>query len=283
MKKLAALILAFSFFSNMYAQDSTVTIPRGTDTLSNLRADTATVVDTLPIIIPPSDTESADQPAAKKMGLPALGITSGSRDHLLLQFGVDTWTNKPDSIKTKGLSRSFNVYFMYDFPLKNNPHISVAAGIGISTSNIYFSDTYIDITGKYANRLSFSNVHDSTHFKKYKLLTTYLEVPAELRYVADPLHPKKSFKAAAGLKVGTLVSASTKGKTLLNGNGQSINNYIQKEKSKRFFNGTRVSVIGRVGYGSLSLFGSYQVNAFVKQGFGPDIRPFTVGITLSGL
>ena len=189
----------------------------------------------------------------------------------------------PDSINTRGLSRSFNMYFMFDFPFKTNPHLSVAIGAGIGTNNMYFKDTYIDIAGKNANRLSFNDVSDTTRFKKYKLLTSFLEAPVEFRYSARPETPKKSFKAAIGAKVGTMLAASTKGKNLLNGSGQSINNYTQKEKSKKFFNTTRLSVTGRLGYGNLSLYGSYQVNSFIKEGFGPDVRPFSVGLTLSGL
>ena len=79
-----------------------------------------------------------------------------------------------------------------------------------------------------ANRLSFNNVEDTNHFKKYKLLTSYLEAPIELRYTADPLRPKKSFKAALGVKVGTLLAASTKGKNLQNSDGRIINAFIQK-------------------------------------------------------
>ncbi len=79
------------------------------------------------------------------------------------------------------------------------------------------------------------------------------------------------------------MSASVKGKTLQNKAGNTINAYTLKEKSKRYFNSTRLSVTGRIGYGALSLYGSYQVNAFIKEGFGPDVRPFQIGLTLSGL
>ena len=37
----------------------------------------------------------------------------GGNDHLLLQLGYTQWQGKPDSIKTKGLSRTFNMYFMF--------------------------------------------------------------------------------------------------------------------------------------------------------------------------
>ncbi|MEO8583212.1 MAG: outer membrane beta-barrel protein [Flavitalea sp.] len=282
MKKLTALFLAFFLIYIVQAQDSTVAIPSTTDTLVNLGTDTSKPIE-LQINTPPAENErTTSAPTPKKMNLP-LAIPTGSRDHLLIQLGIDRWSNKPDSLNIKGLSRSFNIYFMYDFPFKASPHLSIGAGIGISVSNIYFKETYIDIAGKTNSKLVFNNVGDTTHFKKYKLMTTYLEAPIELRYVADPLHPKKSWKAAAGLKFGTLLGATTKGRTLQNSAGSTILTYTEKDKSKKFFNGTRISAIGRIGYGSFSLFGSYQINPFVKQGLGPDVRPLTVGITLSGL
>ena len=80
-----------------------------------------------------------------------------------------------------------------------------------------------------------------------------------------------------------MLSAGTKGKTLQNSAGNTINNYIQKEKTKKYFNTTRLSVAGRIGFGNLSLFGTYQVNAFIKEGLGPDVRPYAIGLTVSGL
>ena len=90
-------------------------------------------------------------------------------------------------------------------------------------------------------------------------------------------------KVAVGGKAGLLIGAGTKGKTLLNGSGNTVNSFIQKEKSKRYFNSARIAVTGRIGYGNLSLFGTYQINEFIKEGFGPDVRPYSIGLTLSGL
>jgi hypothetical protein len=40
----------------------------------------------------------------------------------------------------------------------------------------------------------------------------------------------------------------------------------------------------RFGYGNIGIFGQYQLNDFIKEGQGPNlIRPFTVGIMLTGL
>lgn len=222
-------------------------------------------------------------PARPKTNWNTVAMSNRSSDHLLLQVSYDSWANMPDSIQTRGLSRGFNAYFLFDFPFKSSPKFSVAIGAGISTSNMFFENTYIDITGRRADRLSFQNVTDTNHFKKYKLVTTYLEAPVELRFSSNPLNNRKSVKAAIGVKVGTMISASTKGKNLLNRNNDVINSMTQKEKAKRYFNTTRIALTGRLGFSNWSVFGSYQVNAFIKEGFGPDVRPFSIGLTLSGL
>lgn len=212
-----------------------------------------------------------------------INLATRAKDHLLIQLGSLKWNNTPDSINTSGIPRSFNLYVLLDFPFKTDPRFSVALGAGIATDNMYFSKTDIDIAGKRANRLSFRNVSDSTYFKKVKLATAYLEAPVELRFMSQPDDPNHSIKAVLGIKVGTLLSATVKGKNLLNSSGTLLNAYTSKEKSKRYFNSTRISITGRVGYGIFSLFASYQLNSFVKDGFGPDVRPFTLGLSICGL
>lgn len=205
-----------------------------------------------------------------------------SNDHFFIQLGLLSWAGKPDSIKTKGLSRSFNFYVMLNFPFKTNPHWSVAIGPGIATDNIYFNDMYVGIKDNTAS-VVFDNVSDTSHFKKYKLGTAYLEAPVELRYRFNPNNDSRSVKIAIGAKVGTLLAAKIKGVELQNAAHKTLNDYTLKEKSKRFFSKQRLSVMGRVGYGAFSLFASYSITPVFKEGLGPTVRPLTIGLTLSGL
>lgn len=205
-----------------------------------------------------------------------------ANDHFLLQLGVTNWAGRSDSLHTKGLSRSFNMYFMFDFPFKSNPRLSVGIGVGVGTDNIYFSKTYIGIKDV-TSYIQFQDVSDTTHFKKYKLGTAVLEAPLELRFSSHPETPNKSFKVALGIKGGLLLNAHTKGKTWQSSTGTTLIAYTEKQTSKRFFNSNRFQATARVGYGVFSLFGSYQLNPVFKQGVGPDVRPYTIGLTLSGL
>ena len=79
------------------------------------------------------------------------------------------------------------------------------------------------------------------------------------------------------------MNAHTLNKDLETSSGSTLNAYSMKEYSKHFFNNNHIAVIGRVGLGHISLFGSYQFTAFLKDGKGPDVKPFSIGLNLSGL
>jgi hypothetical protein len=221
-----------------------------------------------------------DEPKPESKKKP--NLVSRANDHLLLQFGYTSWAGIPDSINTKGFPRSFNAYFLFDFPFKSNPKISVAIGAGVGTDNIFFDKTYVGIKD-ITPTLQFHDQSDTIHFKKNKLATAYVEAPLELRFSSNPENPNKSFKVALGVKGGFLVGAHIKQKTEQTSTGATLNPYIEKQFSKRFFNSSRFAGTVRIGYGVFSVFATYQINALFKEGLGPDVRPFTIGLTLSGL
>lgn len=212
------------------------------------------------------------------------GFVTRTGDHLMLQLTNDHWIGAPDSIKSrmKGFARGANVYVMLDQRFKSSPKWSVAFGLGLGTSNMYFKNMTVDLKSK-TNTLPFRNVDSVDHFKKYKLTTAFLELPVELRYTFDPENESKSMKAAIGFKVGTVLNVHTKGKTLLDKNGATINSYTAKETAKGYFNSTRLAATARVGYGNFSIFASYQLNNILKDGVGPDMKLFQIGLNLSGL
>jgi len=211
-----------------------------------------------------------------------VNLSGRANDHFMIQLGVTNWAGKPDSITTKGFSKSFNVYFMFDFPFKTNPKLSMAFGPGIASDHIIFNKTYVGIKDA-TTTLQFRDQSDTNHFKKTKLNTTYLEAPVEFRYIANPLNSDKSFKFAIGAKVGTMIKAHTRNKDLENSAGSTLIAYTMKESSKRFFNTTRLVGTARVGLGHFTLYGSYQVTTLFKEGVAADVRPFSIGLTISGL
>ncbi len=205
-------------------------------------------------------------------------------DHLMIELTSDHWGGVPDSISShmKGLSRGLGFSFMIDKPFKTDPHWSVAFGLGFNGSSIFFKNMSVGLTAT-GTKLPFTNLDSADRFKKYKLTTVYAEIPIELRYVFSPSEEGKSWKMALGAKVGTMINAHTKGKTLQNKAGTTINSYTLKEGKRTFLNSTRLVATARIGIGSFSLVANYQINSLIKDGAGPDVRPYQIGICISGL
>ena len=221
---------------------------------------------------------------SQSIKVPKIDMSNRAADHLMIQYGSDSWTSRPDSVRTGGFSRHFNMYFMFDKPFKTNPKLSIAFGVGIGSSNMFFENTKVDLKSN-SSRLPFTAVDSTDHFKKYKVVNIYGEIPIELRYYSNPANPNKSWKAALGVKVGTLLKTYTKGKDFVSKGGGSIYGptYIVKENNKRFFNTTMLAVTGRIGYGFMSLDAGYQFNGVLKDGAGATMNRFSLGLTISGL
>ncbi|MBV7528542.1 porin family protein [Chitinophaga sp. sic0106] len=205
----------------------------------------------------------------------AMNSVTHSRDFLMIQLSYDGWAGSPDSIKS-GFNRGFNVAFMYDIPL-NKSKFSIAPGLGISTSGVMLKDHSMDVAGRTNNsEITFPY---TTANKRYKVATTYLEIPIELRYRSVPDNANKGFKAGLGVKLGALMDAHTKAKTTGPNGGKTTD----KVRNKEYFNSWRMAATARIGYGNIGLFYSYSITPLLKDNDKYDIRPYQIGIVVSGL
>ena len=205
------------------------------------------------------------------------------QDHFMVELGYDNWVGSTDSMNIKGFNHSENFYFMYAWPFKSDARLSVAAGIGIGSSNIYFNQVQPQIANYNNFTLAFPSEAGGPHFKRFKLTTNYLEIPVELRFALDPEHMDHSWKFSVGTKIGLLLAAYTKGKTLLSPQGAVIGNYTEKESSKAFFNTFELTPVIRVSKGIFGVFGQIHANSLIKASAGPTILPWSAGIVISGL
>lgn len=213
-------------------------------------------------------------------------IESRSKDHLHFQLGSNFWLQSPDSVFTKGLSRSFNAYLFFDLPFKTDPRFSIGIGVGAGSDHMFFDKNArrdLDITNNSGIRFRKLTGADTNNvYKSMKLHTAYLEAPVELRFMSNPLQHQKSWKFALGMKIGTLITAVDK--TRFDRDAAGNRNYNIKVKDRKNFNNLRIAGYARVGYGNFGLFFQYQLNDFIKEGQGPNqIRPFQAGFTFSGL
>ncbi|MFM6995133.1 MAG: outer membrane beta-barrel protein [Sediminibacterium sp.] len=213
-------------------------------------------------------------------------LSSRPADHLMIQFGSDSWVGAPDSVKTSGMGRHFNIYFMLDKPFRTNNKFSLAYGVGFGTNNQYIDKRTIVDLSQVGNSIRFKQLDSlANRYDKQKVATVYLQVPAEIRYYSNPANPAKSWKLAAGVKVGLLFKGYTKMKDYQTASGNSFygKTYVQKVSNKRFFTSNDVTLTARAGYGILSLNVGYTVTPVIRDGYGPSFNRLSVGLSISGL
>lgn len=199
-----------------------------------------------------------------------------AKDRLVFDFTADILLNRPDSVEMKGLSRGFNVYFMYDLPLGKS-RFSIAPGLGIGTSNYYFrSSLSQDSIGT-----TFTRISDDIDFKKSKIGLTYVDIPLEFRFRSKPNKKGSSWKLAAGFKAGLLIQNKWKYK------GEDLSNNGEQVKFKVFgddnLNRFRYGATIRGGYGMLNAFVYYSLSDLFKDNKGPSLTPLSFGISINGL
>jgi hypothetical protein len=201
-----------------------------------------------------------------------------SRDFVMIQAGYTTWllpSNFNINLKQRGLE--FNGYICYDFPFQKS-NFSFAAGIGIGSSSIYLDSMRVSLTDTSSEiRFKRDTLGSS---KRFKLNTTYLEAPFEIRYFANKENRNKGFKAAAGVRVGTLINAHTK--DIISGSSGTLRD---KESSRRFFETWRLAPTLRLGYGNFSIYGAYQITEVFKPNNpqAEGVRPISIGLCISGM
>lgn len=230
---------------------------------------------------------STSQPASTNKQKKPWDLSKRAADHFMFELGYDNWAGKPDSANIKGFNHSLNFYFMMDFPFKTDPRLSMGVGIGIGSSQIYFDKTYPQIANFNNTTLAFATSAGGTagadHFKRFKLVTNYLEIPVELRFALDPEHMDKSWKFAFGTKIGIMVAAYTKAVDPEDVTGRVLGNIVEKESSKQFFSSFKFAPTFRVSKGVIGIFGQFQANSLLKSGAGNSVFPFAGGVVLSGL
>lgn len=219
-----------------------------------------------------------NKPVQQKKDWSKVDLSKRASDHLLIQFGYMNWTNAPDSINISGFHRQFNMYFFFDFPFKTNPKISAALGLGVGSDNMFFEKTTIDLN---QTRGIIFKPDSITQYKSYRLATAYAEVPLELRYSSNPENMNKGLKLALGAKVGLNFNAHTRARVDLDSTG--VGGYVAQIKNRNAFNNTRIVGTFRAGYGNFTLYGTYGLTGVFNETKGPIVKPWSIGLTISGL
>jgi hypothetical protein len=210
------------------------------------------------------------------------------QDYIILNFNWNAWLNGGDKVDVSPFSRGFEIALMYDQPLGKSP-FALGFGLGLSTENI-FTNALLRSKNDSVDWVSIDktiNPDNTTNreWDRYKLGTTILELPLEVRF---RLNPKKrnTFKVTAGFKLGYVVHSKEKyvgPNYLYDKDGQQSNlDQTLSMKTEDLFgiNRLRYSVYGRIGYGRFALNFQYGLQPFFESGKGADnVIPIQAGFS----
>ena len=203
-------------------------------------------------------------------------VDDKSKDRIVLDFTFDNWLHQlpaSSGFSTDWFSRGFNLYMMYDVQLGSSP-MSLAIGAGLGTSSMFLNSAIVKAdSGKVS---TFAPI--TQDYKKNKLSLNYVEVPIELRYRSKSSPNGNSFKVALGFKGGYLFNSHTKYKIEENGKSKTF-----KESRIDNLYKFRFGPTFRIGYGPVNFIAWYGASKVFDNGKGPDLRPFSVGISINGL
>ena len=183
-------------------------------------------------------------------------------------------------------SWSFSVNFMeFYIPIKNH-NIGIVTGMGTEWSN-YELKHNIKLNpdgGNFVHKevdefnksYTWGEVDTVLDYSKNRFKTWFINVPL-LFEINTGDNSRKAFHISAGVIFGYNVQTKMKYKYRLNGKNKKV-----KDKQSFNTNPFRVSATVRLGYGGGNIFAKYSLTPLFEKGRGPEIYPFTVGVTLLG-
>lgn len=160
-------------------------------------------------------------------------------------------------------------FFEQNINLINNK-FGLVTGLGLRWNNYRFSDNVIlspDSAGIYGY------YDDTRNWKKSKLVVNYLTLPLFFEYQTNRFSKKNSFHIAAGVVAGWRYATHTK--QLYFDNGR----HKPKQRDDFHLRPFRYDATVRIGWGVINLYATYSMNELFKEGRGPELYPFAVGIT----
>jgi hypothetical protein len=169
-------------------------------------------------------------------------------------------------------SWNFNINFMqYGFGLIGDK-IGLVTGLGAEWNNYHF-DNDNSIT-KVNGIIAPLDLTSYTDIRKNRLQTTYLRAPLLLEFQIPA--GKKRIYLSAGPVAGVKVFSNTKIVYKENGDKQKV-----KDRDDYNISPLRYGFTARAGYRGLKLFANYYMTPLFEANKGPEIYPFSVGLTLA--
>ena len=170
---------------------------------------------------------------------------------------------KYENFDLRSINQGWGTYLTYNFPMGESKH-TVSLGGGYSCHNFYMKNAWL--AEPYTHAIEFTEAP----IKKSRVTFHYMDIPLEVNLrIAD------KFKISFGAKVSFLIQANSKAVGYMNYDGHK---WEIKYNNINAVESIVYSSFARFGYRSINLYVGYQFNSSFKEGRGPAVLPFSIGI-----
>ena len=176
-------------------------------------------------------------------------------------------------------------------------HIGFTTGLGFQISNYYFTNNYVMLKDSLA--LVAYKVQDTqgnyVNMKVNKMVVSYLNLPLFFEYQTNPYRRLSSFHVTLGVIAGVRIGSYTKQVYdnkeetyyLVDEKGSKVasfdvEHYTVHDRGAYHLNPFKLDAAFRIGWSHLNLFSTYSLTQMFQKNQGPELYPFTVGLTLLG-
>lgn len=158
-----------------------------------------------------------------------------------------------------------------DFHIWKN-HINLVTGFGFDFNHYAFANK---VTLNADTSYLWASMDSSITYKKNKLNVSYIKMPLMLE-INFSKNPNKNFHIAGGVEVAYRIHSVAKQRF-------DVGDVHIRTKQKDDFNlePFRYSAVARIGFNKVTLYANYGLNRLFKKDKGPQVYPFTVGVTLA--
>lgn len=161
--------------------------------------------------------------------------------------------------------------FEQDFHIAKN-YMNLVTGLGFDFNHYAFQNSST-LDGDTTYLWGF--IDSTIHYKKNTLNVSYIKAPLMLEFNLSK-NPTKNFHIAFGAEFAYRIHAVTKQKYDLDDKHIKI-----KQRDDFNLEPFRYSAVARIGFNNVTLFANYGLNRLFKKDKGPQVYPFTAGITIS--
>ena len=176
-------------------------------------------------------------------------------------------------------------------------HIGFTTGLGFQISNYYFTNNYVMLKDSLA--LVAYKVQDAqgnyVNMKVNKMVVSYLNLPLFFEYQTNPYRRLSSFHVTLGVIAGVRIGSYTKQVYdnkeetyyLVDEQGKKVasfdvEHYTVHDRGAYHLNPFKLDAAFRIGWSHLNIFSTYSLTQMFQKNQGPELYPFTVGLTLLG-